>query len=125
MSVSAVPFWLDEPYRARPALEGRVETEVCVIGGGVAGLSCARRLAGHGLDTVVLERGTVAGGASGRNGGFLLAGPAPSTRTRGRSTAPSGPAASTPAPSTPRNRCTRWRRSWAWATPCAASACCA
>ena len=77
MSVSPVPFWLDEPYRARPMLEGRVETDVCVIGAGVAGLSCARRLAGHGLDTVVLERGTVAGGASGRNGGFLLAGPAP------------------------------------------------
>ncbi len=47
-----------------------------MIGAGVAGLSCARQLARHGLDTVVLERGTVAGGASGRNGGFLLAGPA-------------------------------------------------
>jgi glycine/D-amino acid oxidase-like deaminating enzyme len=76
VSVSAVPFWLDEPYRARPALEGTLEADVCVIGAGVAGLSCARRLARHGLDTVVLERGTVAGGASGRNGGFLLAGPA-------------------------------------------------
>ena len=76
MSVTAIPFWLDEPYQPRPALEGRVEAEVCVIGAGVAGLSCARRLAGHGLDTVVLERRTAAGGASGRNGGFLLAGPA-------------------------------------------------
>ena len=47
-----------------------------MIGAGVAGLSCARQLARHGLDTVVLERGTVASGASGRNGGFLLAGPA-------------------------------------------------
>ena len=77
MSVSAVPFWLDEPYQACAPLTGAAETEVCVIGAGVAGLSCARRLAAHGLDTVVLERGTVAGGASGRNGGFLLAGPAP------------------------------------------------
>jgi gamma-glutamylputrescine oxidase len=76
MSISAVPFWLDEPYDARSALEGRTEADVCVIGAGVAGLSCARRAAAHGLDTVVLERGTVAGGASGRNGGFLLAGPA-------------------------------------------------
>ena len=76
MSVSAVPFWLDEPYDPRAALEGRTEADVCVIGAGVAGLSCARRAAAHGLDTVVLERGTVAGGASGRNGGFLLAGPA-------------------------------------------------
>ena len=43
----------------------------------MCGLSCARRLAQHGIDVVVLERGTVAGGASGRNGGFLLAGVAP------------------------------------------------
>jgi glycine/D-amino acid oxidase-like deaminating enzyme len=71
------PFWLDEPYEPRPALEGDVEAEVCVIGGGVGGLSCARRLAQHGIDTVLLEANTVSGGASGRNGGFLIAGVAP------------------------------------------------
>ena len=76
MSIRSVPFWLDGPYQARPPLEGRLETGACVIGAGVAGLSCARRLALHGVDTVVLERDTAAGGASGRNGGFLLAGPA-------------------------------------------------
>jgi gamma-glutamylputrescine oxidase len=74
---AAVPYWLDEPYERRPALEGRVETEACVIGAGVAGLSCALALASAGVDTVVLDRDTVAGGASGRNGGFLLAGVAP------------------------------------------------
>ena len=72
--MSFVPYWLDSPYEPRPALEGRVEVEACVIGAGVGGLSCARRLAEHGIETLVLERGTVAGGASGRNGGFLLAG---------------------------------------------------
>ena len=78
MSVAAgVPYWLDEPYEPRPALEGHVEAEACVIGAGVAGLSCALALARAGVDTVVLERDTVAGGASGRNGGFLLAGVAP------------------------------------------------
>ena len=77
MSGVGTPFWLDEPYEPRPPLEGDVETEVCVIGGGVGGLSCARRLAQHGIDTVLLEAGTVAGGASGRNGGFLIAGVAP------------------------------------------------
>ena len=51
-----------------------MEVEACVIGGGVGGLSCARRLAQHGIETVLLEAGTVAGGASGRNGGFLIAG---------------------------------------------------
>jgi gamma-glutamylputrescine oxidase len=67
-------FWLDEPYEPRAPLAGDVEVAACVIGGGVGGLSCARSLAQRGTDTLVLERSTVAGGASGRNGGFLLAG---------------------------------------------------
>jgi glycine/D-amino acid oxidase-like deaminating enzyme len=74
--VNTTPYWLDEPYEARPALDGDIEVEACVVGGGVGGLSCARRLAQHGIETVLLEAGTVAGGASGRNGGFLIAGTA-------------------------------------------------
>jgi len=76
MSAGTTPFWLDAKYEPRPPLEGDIEAEACVIGGGVGGLSCARRLAQHGIDTVLLEAGTVAGGASGRNGGFLIAGTA-------------------------------------------------
>jgi gamma-glutamylputrescine oxidase len=76
MSTGTTPFWLDAPYEPRPALDGEVEVEACVIGGGVGGLSCARRLAQLGVETVLLEAGTVAGGASGRNGGFLIAGTA-------------------------------------------------
>ena len=72
--MSTLAFWLDEPYEPRPPLRGEVEVEACVIGAGVGGLACARRLAQHGIETIVLERDTVAGGASGRNGGFLLAG---------------------------------------------------
>ena len=75
--VAGLPYWLDEPYERRPPLDGRIEAEACVIGAGVAGLSCALALARAGVDTVVLERFTVAAGASGRNGGFLLAGVAP------------------------------------------------
>jgi gamma-glutamylputrescine oxidase len=75
--VQTVPYWLDYPYEPRPALASEIEADVCVIGAGVSGLSCARELALRGLDTVVLEARTVASGASGRNGGFLLAGGAP------------------------------------------------
>jgi gamma-glutamylputrescine oxidase len=71
---ATTPFWLDEPYEPRASLVGDVSADVCVIGAGVAGLSCARALAERGVEVVVLERDTVAGGASGRNGGFLLAG---------------------------------------------------
>jgi gamma-glutamylputrescine oxidase len=73
---ATTPFWLDRPYEPRPPLEGRADVDVCVIGGGVGGLSCARGLAARGLDVLLLEGRTVAGGASGRNGGFLLAGAA-------------------------------------------------
>ena len=76
MSSGTTPYWLDAPYEQRRALEGDIEVEACVIGGGVGGLSCARRLAQHGIETLLLEAGTVAGGASGRNGGFLIAGTA-------------------------------------------------
>jgi gamma-glutamylputrescine oxidase len=75
-SADGVPFWLDEAYEPRPGLEGRVRVEACVIGAGVAGLACALALARRGIETMVLERSTVAAGASGRNGGFLLAGTA-------------------------------------------------
>ena len=74
MTAGTTPFWLDAPYEPRPALDRDLEVEACVIGGGVGGLSCARRLAENGVETVLLEAGTVAGGASGRNGGFLIAG---------------------------------------------------
>jgi gamma-glutamylputrescine oxidase len=72
-----LPYWLDEPYEPRGGLAGDTDTEACVIGAGVAGLSCARRLAAHGIEPIVLDRETVASGASGRNGGFLIAGLAP------------------------------------------------
>src|SRR5579863_1357025 len=45
-------------------------TEIAIVGGGVMGLSIAYHLARLGLDdVVVLERGYLAEGASGRNGG--------------------------------------------------------
>ena len=76
MSTGTTPYWLDAPYEPRNALDGDIETDACVIGGGVGGLSCARRLAQHGIETVLLEADTVAGGASGRNGGFMISGTA-------------------------------------------------
>jgi gamma-glutamylputrescine oxidase len=74
MIAATAPYWLDAPYAPRPPLSGQAEAEACIVGGGVAGLSCALRLARRGIETILLERDTVAGGASGRNGGFLIAG---------------------------------------------------
>jgi gamma-glutamylputrescine oxidase len=58
----------------RPALTGRVDADVCVVGGGVAGCSTALHLAERGLRVVLLEERLVGSAASGRNGGQLLAG---------------------------------------------------
>jgi gamma-glutamylputrescine oxidase len=59
------------PAPARPSLEDKIEAEVCVVGGGLAGLSTALGLAERGRSVVLLEARRVAWGASGRNGGFV------------------------------------------------------
>lgn len=48
-----------------------IETEILVIGGGIAGASAAYHLAGHGRRVVLLERGEIASGASGVNMGGI------------------------------------------------------
>lgn len=61
--------------RAFPALDGRTEARVCIVGGGFAGLNTALGLCERGLrDVVLLEAQTLGHGASGRNGGFVFSG---------------------------------------------------
>lgn len=58
-----------------PALAGAAEVDVCIIGGGFAGLATAVSLMERGQRSVmVLEAETVGHGASGRNGGFVFGG---------------------------------------------------
>lgn len=57
-----------------PPLAGQVETETCVIGGGLAGLGTAMSLAERGRAVVLLEAARIGAGASGRNGGMVSAG---------------------------------------------------
>lgn len=50
-------------------LEEPAQADLCIVGGGLTGLSAALHAARRGLRVVLLERGALADGASGRNGG--------------------------------------------------------
>lgn len=60
--------------RARPQLKGARKADVCVVGAGYTGLSCALHLAKAGLKVIVLEAEVAGFGASGRNGGQVIPG---------------------------------------------------
>lgn len=47
------------------------QAEVVIIGGGMAGLSCAQRLREQGASVVVLEQGVCGAGATGKSSGFI------------------------------------------------------
>ena len=74
---AARSFWLqealaDDPGEPCPPLDSRVAADVCIIGGGFAGLWTAWELVSRepGLRVALLESDICGGGASGRNGGF-------------------------------------------------------
>jgi len=64
------PWMEDAPVAGEP-LSGEVSTDICVIGAGYTGLSCALAFRREGLDVVVLESEVAGFGASGRNAGHL------------------------------------------------------
>lgn len=74
MRTSADIFWQDtsEPYKSNPALLGKHDADVVIIGGGVTGMSAAYHIKKRFPDkhVVMLESEYIAYGASGRNAGF-------------------------------------------------------
>src|SRR5688500_13141586 len=67
-------YWYQQrarPRRELPPLAGNAEVGMVVVGGGVAGLTCAHALSERGHKVVVLERSFCGSGASGRSSGFI------------------------------------------------------
>ena len=58
----------------RPPLTENTQCDVCIIGGGLAGISAAHQLIRAGKSVVLIEARRLAWGASGRNGGFVSSG---------------------------------------------------
>ena len=75
----AVPrsFWLDRPDGGTPCPPpaGDTEADLCIVGAGFTGLwaALAAKADDPGRDVVVLEAESAGFGASGRNGGFIVA----------------------------------------------------
>lgn len=69
-------LWTDTAPAAPslPSLEGDLRADVAIVGAGFTGLSAAIHLAERGADVVVLEAQSPGWGASGRNGGQVIAG---------------------------------------------------
>ncbi|WP_406611804.1 FAD-dependent oxidoreductase [Alcaligenes aquatilis] len=65
------------PRMAKPALGKDIQADWVIVGGGLAGLAAARRLAENRPDDsiVVLEADQVGEGAQGRNSGFAIDSP--------------------------------------------------
>lgn len=68
------PIWEDGSWPGLPQLEGDIPADVCVVGLGGSGLAAVQQLLELGQRVVGVDARSVAGGAAGRNGGFLLAG---------------------------------------------------
>jgi gamma-glutamylputrescine oxidase len=62
------------PAPDHPPLSGEASADVCIVGGGLTGLSTALHLAERGYRTLLLEAERIGWGASGRNGGQINTG---------------------------------------------------
>ena len=76
MKIDTDTYYKQTEHRVnlRPELHGSIETDVCIIGGGLAGINTLLELSEKNISAVLLEEKTLGSGASGRNGGFLSAG---------------------------------------------------
>ena len=74
--MTTTSLWLEETREQLPRSRFDGRADVVVIGGGVTGCSCALTLAERGVRVRLYEQREIAGGASGRNGGFALRGAA-------------------------------------------------
>lgn len=67
----SISLWMDEERASFPPLDQDMRTDVCIISGGMVGLTCAYFLLQQGLSVAVIEGGEIGGGQSSRTTGHL------------------------------------------------------
>lgn len=71
-SGTSISLWMEDiQIPSPPPLNQDMDTEVCIIGSGIAGLTCAYLLLQAGKKVIILEAGPIAGGQSARTTGHL------------------------------------------------------
>ena len=76
MRKESVSYWLRTVPKYPLSRDVPSSADVVVVGGGLLGAATCYWLARAGIRAVLLERTAIAAGATGRNGGFVRAGPA-------------------------------------------------
>jgi gamma-glutamylputrescine oxidase len=64
-------YWYAKKGPQGEPLQGTVRSEAVVVGGGIAGLTCAQVLAERGVEVAVVEETFCGAGASGKSSGFI------------------------------------------------------
>src|ERR1041384_5537399 len=65
------PWTLGESMKQLPPLDVDVQTDVCIVGGGISGMTTAYLLACEGRSVFVLDDGPIGGGETGRTTAHL------------------------------------------------------
>jgi gamma-glutamylputrescine oxidase len=76
MMSDSVSYWQQRAPTVPLASDVPRWVDVAVIGGGLMGTATSYWLARAGISVALLEREAIGWGATGRNGGFVVAGPA-------------------------------------------------
>lgn len=64
-------IWMETEIPNQTPLQKNLKADVCIIGAGIAGLTCAYMLAKQGKSVIVLEKGPIAGGQTARTTAHL------------------------------------------------------
>lgn len=70
-SGASISTWMEVELPSYAKLQKNLKVDVCIVGAGIAGLTCAYTLLKQGKSVVVLDRGATAGGQTARTSGHL------------------------------------------------------